>query len=83
MRPEEEDPAASVTYTYDDFWKPDERERYTPVTDNYDSYWTDLEPTPAGPDVDGRTGTDDGDYWDATCMFESSVSFDFVLFEYV
>ncbi|KAM4576631.1 inactive carboxypeptidase-like protein X2 [Odontesthes bonariensis] len=63
LRPEEEDPAASVTYTYDDFWKQDENE---PVTDNYGGYWTELEPTPAGPDVGGRTGTDDGDYWDAT-----------------
>ncbi|XP_072244389.1 inactive carboxypeptidase-like protein X2 [Leuresthes tenuis] len=69
-KPEERELSTSPPDIFDDFWKQDEKERYTPVTDNYDSYWTDLEPTPGGPDVDGRTGTDDSDYWDAT--FEES-----------
>uniref|UniRef100_A0A8C6P349 AE binding protein 1 n=1 Tax=Nothobranchius furzeri TaxID=105023 RepID=A0A8C6P349_NOTFU len=80
-KPKGEEPAAPVTDIYDDYWKPeqeastsppiyddfwkeDENEPYVPVTDSYDGYWR--EPTPGAPDAGGKTGTDDGDYWDAT-----------------
>lgn len=80
-KPEEKDPGAPVTDVYDDYWKPDEKEPYAPVTDNYDSYWKEEDPTPLAPEVDGKVGTDDKDYWDATCMSESFVSSGFVLIE--
>ncbi|KAM7391591.1 hypothetical protein PAMP_022271 [Pampus punctatissimus] len=65
-KPEEKEPAAPVTDNYDDYWKPEEKEPVAPVTDNYDSYWKEEDPTPPAPEVDGKTGTDDKDYWDAT-----------------
>lgn len=70
-KPEDEDPAAPVTNPYYDYWKPEEEElpSTTLSTDNYDS-WSEVDPTPPAPGVDGKVGTDDSDYWDATCMSE-------------
>lgn len=68
-KPEEKEPPAPTPDNYDDYWKPDEKEPYNPVTDKYDS-WKEVEPTPPAPEVDGKVGTDDSDYWDATCMSE-------------
>lgn len=93
LKPEEEDPAAPVTDSYDDYWREystsppavydDFWKQNTPVTDNYDSYWKEEDPTPAAPDAGGRTGTDDRDYWDATCTFDSFVLLGFVWTECV
>lgn len=83
-----EDPVPPVTDGYDDYWKPeetdlpssysdtrkqDEKEPYPPATDNYDSYWRESDPTPSSPDASEKTGKDDSDYWDATCMFDLSI----------
>lgn len=41
------------------------------MTDNYDSYWKEVDPTPPAPEVDGKAGTEDNDYWDAKCTSDS------------
>lgn len=72
-KPEEKDLPPSYSDVYPDTRKQDGREPYPPATDNYDSYWRESDPTPSSPDTKGKTGTDDSDYWDATCMFDPSV----------
>lgn len=59
-----------MTGNYDDYWKPDDKDPSPPVTGNYDDVWKEVQPTPPAPEVDGKVGTDDSDYWDATCMSE-------------
>lgn len=80
-KPEETELSTPAPDNYDDYWKPEEKEPYAPVTDNYDSYWQEVDPTPPAPEVDGKAGTDDSDYWDATCMSDSYSCF--VLNQYV
>ncbi|XP_071338522.1 inactive carboxypeptidase-like protein X2 [Trachinotus anak] len=74
-KPDENEPSTLAPDAYDDYWKPDEKEPYPPVTDNYDSYWEEVEPTPPAPEVDGKTGTDDNDYWDATIEVPDNLPF--------
>ncbi|XP_061586809.1 inactive carboxypeptidase-like protein X2 [Cololabis saira] len=74
-KPEEEEYITSSPDAYDDLWKQEENDPYAPVTDDYDSYWKQLDPTTAAPDVGGRTGTDDGDYWDATYEVPDNLPF--------
>ncbi|XP_070820725.1 inactive carboxypeptidase-like protein X2 isoform X2 [Chaetodon trifascialis] len=71
----ENEPSTPTPDAYDDYWKPDEKEPYAPVTDNYDSYWKEVDPTPPGPEVDGKAGTDDNDYWDATFEVPDNLPF--------
>lgn len=70
-KPEEKQPSTPAPSIYDDYWTPDDKDAYAPVTDNYDSYWKEPDPTPPAPEVDGKVGTDNTDYWDATCMPDS------------
>lgn len=70
----EKEVPTSAPSIYDDYMKPDEKDPYTSVTDNYDGYWQEVDRTSAAPEVDAKPRTDDSDYWDATCMYESVVS---------
>ncbi|XP_008300253.1 inactive carboxypeptidase-like protein X2 [Stegastes partitus] len=74
-KPEEKQSSTPSPDIYDDYWKPDEKDPYATVTDNYDSYWKEVDPTPSAPKVDGKTGTDDSDYWDATYEGPDSLPF--------
>ncbi|XP_070689148.1 inactive carboxypeptidase-like protein X2 [Pempheris klunzingeri] len=74
-KPEETEVSTPAPDAYEDYWTPDEKEPYDPVTDNYDSYWKEVDPTSSAPEVDGKAGTDDSDYWDAT--FEVPDNFPF------
>lgn len=65
------EPSTPAPVIYDDLWKPDEMEPNTFVTDNYDNYWREVETTPSAPQVDGKGGTDDTEYWNAKCTSES------------
>ncbi|XP_015242875.1 PREDICTED: inactive carboxypeptidase-like protein X2 isoform X1 [Cyprinodon variegatus] len=71
----EEKPSTSPPDVYDDLWKEDEKEPYPSVTDNYDTYWNEADPTPGSPAVDGKTGTGDSDYWDATVELPDNLPF--------
>ncbi|XP_022075502.2 inactive carboxypeptidase-like protein X2 [Acanthochromis polyacanthus] len=74
-KPEEKDPSTPTPDIYDDYWKPEEKDPYATATDNYDSYWKEVDPTPSAPEVDGKTGTDDSDYWDATYKVPDNLPF--------
>lgn len=81
-KPDEKEPDRLVTDRYDVYWKPEETDTYAPVTDNYDS-WKEAETTPPAPEVDGKAGTDDSEYWDAKCMCHSSYNENLVLMNHV
>lgn len=74
-KPDEKEPSTAAPNAYDDYWTPDDKEPYAPVTDNYDSFWKEVDPTPPTPEVDGKVGTDDGDYWDATYEVPDNLPF--------
>ncbi|XP_060928388.1 inactive carboxypeptidase-like protein X2 [Limanda limanda] len=65
-KPDGKDLSTLAPDIYDDYWTPDEKEPDNPVTDNYDPNWEEVDPTPPAPEVDGKAGTDDNDYWDST-----------------
>ncbi|XP_049906199.1 inactive carboxypeptidase-like protein X2 [Epinephelus moara] len=74
-KPAEKQPSTLAPDAYEDYWTPDDKDQYAPVTDNYDSYWKEVDPTPPAPEVDGKVGTDDTDYWDATFEVPENLPF--------
>lgn len=78
-KPEEKQQSTQSPEIYEDYWKPYEKEPFGPVTENYDSYWKEVDLTPATPEVDGKAGTDDSDYWDAKGMSQTFAPNTFVL----
>ncbi|XP_074526302.1 adipocyte enhancer-binding protein 1 [Halichoeres trimaculatus] len=73
-KPAEKEPSTPAPENYD-YWTLDNKDPYAPVTDNYDSYWKEPDPTPPAPEVDGKAGTDDNDYWDATYEVPDNLPF--------
>ncbi|XP_020488594.1 inactive carboxypeptidase-like protein X2 [Labrus bergylta] len=73
-KPAEKEQLTPAPDSYD-YWTQDVKNPHAPVTDNYDSYWKEPDPTPPAPEVDGKAGTDESDYWDATFEVPDNLPF--------